>query len=183
MQKKIGIQVTVIAALLALSGSVATAAELDALMDVTATVAAGCSGVDAPDELAIGTLSQGAAGEGAGNIVVSCGNGVNYIVAIEGGAHDAAGKRRMADNLGAGSHSIPYVIVSGSCSSTTEVGTANSTAIAYTAGSPYTGGSVISGSSTGTSQNVPVCAKVTAADTFNAVPGTYDDQVRVVVAF
>lgn len=183
MQKQFGIQAAVITTLLALCGSSAIAAETDDLMNVTATVVASCASVDAPDELAIGTLSQGAAGEGAGNIVVSCGNGVDYIVAIEGGMHDAAGTRRMADQLGAGPNSIPYVIVSGACSSTTEVGTVNATAIAYTPVNAYPAGSVIPGSSTGTPQNVPVCAKVTAAGTQTAVPGTYDDQVRVVVAF
>jgi spore coat protein U-like protein len=171
------------AAMLLMGGSLVSAAEEDDVMFISATIVAGCSSIDAPDVLDMGSLAQGADGEAAGNIEVTCGNAVPYEVAIEGGTNDDAGSRRL-NNFGGGADFIPYVIVSGACNSTTEVGTNNSTpAFNYTPTTAYPAGDVIPGTGDGTTQLVPVCAKVTAADTLSAPADVYEDQVRVVVAF
>lgn len=171
------------AAVALLGSSVVVATELDDLMDINATIVAGCSSIDAPDVLDMGSLAQGAAGEAQGNIAVTCGNAVPYEVAIEGGNNDSGGSRRL-NNFGGGTDYIPYVIVSGACDSTTEVGTNGSTpAFAYTPTTAYPAGNVISGTGDGTAQQVSVCAKVTAANTLSAPADLYEDQVLVVVAF
>lgn len=172
------------AALALIGGSLASAAELDGLMDINAEIVAGCSSIDVPVVLDMGTLSQGGAGEGAGNIQVTCGTQVDYEVAIEGGVNDLGDSRRLNNVFGGGLDFIPYVIVSGACTSTTEVGTANSTsAFAYTPATAYLAGNVITGIGNGSAQSVAVCAKVLAADTMTAPADTYTDQVRVVVLF
>ncbi|HXG29355.1 MAG TPA: spore coat protein U domain-containing protein [Nevskiales bacterium] len=181
MLKKFGVSALAAAAMM--GAGVSQAAEIDDLMSIQAEILAGCTSVDAPDTLDMGQLAQGAAGEAAGNILVTCGTGVNYEVAIEGGLQDAAGKRRMTNEFSGSTDFIPYVIVSGTCMSTTEVGTNNATLGGYTPTTPYTGGNVIAGVGDGTAQSVPVCAKVNAADTLSVPPDTYTDQVRVVVAF
>jgi spore coat protein U-like protein len=184
MLKRFGVSAVAAAALIGAGAS--QAAEVDDLMSIQAEILAGCTNVDAPDVLDIGQLAQGGAGEAAGNILVTCGTGVNYEVAIEGGLQDDAGKRRMTNEFGGSTHFIPYVIVSGNCMSTTEVGTNNSTpAFGYMPATPYTAGNVITGGvGNGAAQPVPVCAKVDAADTMSVLPdNTYTDQVRVVVAF
>ncbi len=182
MLKRFGLSAVATAAML--GGSVAVAAELDDLMSIQAEILAGCTDIDAPDVLDMGQLAQGAAGEAAGNILVTCGTGVNYEVAIEGGLQDSGGKRRLTNEFSMSTHFIPYVIVSGTCASTIEVGTNNATpAFGYAPTTAYTGGNVIAGLGDGTAQSVPVCAKADAGDTLSVPPDTYTDQVRVVVAF
>lgn len=161
----------------------ALAAETDDLMAVQVTIVAGCSSISAPT-LNMGVLSQGGAGEALGDIVVTCGNGVAYNVAVEGGENDAAGSRRMTDSFDDGTQFIPYTIVSGNCASVTEVGTNMADpAFNYTPRTAYPAGNVLTGTGSGGAQNLSICAKVTAAATQNALARTYTDTVRVVVAF
>ncbi len=172
------------AAAVALTGtSLATAAQLDDLMDIDAEILAGCTVIDAPDVLNLGSFAQGGAGTALGNILVTCGTGVDYEVAIEGGNNDA-GSRRLNTFGGGTMDYIPYTIVRDNCASNTEVGTAGVTpAFGYVVTKPYLAGTVIAGSGNGAAQQVPVCAKVAGADTMSIPPGNYTDQVLVVVAF
>lgn len=178
------IKLTAAAVVAVVGSTLATAAELDDLMDINATVLAGCSSIVAPPVLDMGQLAQGSPGAALDNIMVTCGTGVDYEVAIEGGNNDDGGTRRL-NNFGGGTDFIPYTIVSGNCDSLTEVGTENSDpAFGYVATKPYLAGDVISGlTGNGAAQNVPVCAKVSGASTMSVPPDTYEDQVKVLVLF
>lgn len=182
MLKKMGLGMAAAVALV--GSSLATAAELDDLMDIQAEILAGCTSIASPGVLDMSSLAQGSPGEAEGDILVTCGTGVDYEVAIEGGRQDSGGSRRMTNEFDGSTDFVPYLIVSGDCTSTTEVGTNNSTpAFGYTPVTAYTAGDVIPGTGDGTAQPVSVCAKADGADTMSVPPGTYTDQVRVVVAF
>jgi spore coat protein U-like protein len=184
MLKKMGMGVAAATAVAMMGGSLVTAAELEGLMDVQVEILGACTSVDAPDVLNMGQIAQGGDGSAEDDILVTCGTGVHYAVAIEGGNYDDAGSRRMTNEFDGGTDFIPYVIVSGNCASNTEVGTENvNVAFGYTPIKAYTAGDAMTGIGTGAQQNLTVCAKAVSADTMSVPPGTYVDQVRVVLAF
>lgn len=152
-------------------------------MTVSAVVTPNCTDITVP-VLDLGSVLQGTEVAIPGVISVVCGQGTDYIVAIERGDNfdSSAGTRR----LGLNGLYLPYTLLAGDCSSTTEVGTD------FAAGGPSYApdaeyaAPALTGTGSGAAQNIGICAKVTPEASFVAAPSdgaNYTDLVRVVVAF
>jgi len=134
-------------------------------MAVTAIVASTCAVVAQP--LAFGTLSlSGGNNDSQTTITLTCTPGTGYTVGLDGGAHSAAGVRRMAGTIG--SSTIPYYIYT-NASRTSEWGNT-------------TGVNTMSGTAASAATNLTVYGRVPGNASFFTAGG-YTDTVNVTVTF